>query len=368
MNRRPIGYYVHHQGAGHAMRARLIARTLARPCTLLGTFDGADPGVDSFVDLPDDRIAAGFDGRDNAATRPLALHYAPLGVDGLRDRMARVAAWVASADPVLMIVDVSAEVALFSRLLSVPTLVVRLPGDRTDPPHLEAFRSAERLLAFFPRALDGAANPEWVRSKTAYVGYLSAAPKADPIGEDGSIVVVYGRGGAGGSFADLAAAARAVPERQWQVVGPVTDEGGECPENLRLHGWIPDIGPYLDSAALVIGTGGDGVVSGVVARGKRFVCIPEPRAFDEQAATARALQAHGAAIHRADWPPPGDWPALVRAGLALDPALMTSLDQPDALTRTARLIGDFADRLDPQASAPKAVGPGVAPYSNGRRA
>jgi hypothetical protein len=356
MMRRPIGYYVHHQGAGHLARARLLAEALDRPCTLLGTFAGAEPGVPSFLDLPDDRIAEGFDGRDDAKSRPLALHYAPLGVDGLRARMARIAAWVAAADPVLIVVDVSVEVALFARLLSVPTLAVRLAGDRTDPPHLEAFRNAERLLAFFPERLDSAANPDWVRAKTDYVGFLTADPVDHRTAEDGSIAVVYGRGGTGGDGAALAAAARAVPDRPWHVLGPVAATGDDRPENLHLHGWVPDIGPYLDRAALVIGAGGDGLVSGVVARAKRFVCLPEPRAFDEQATTARALAADGAAIHCPAWPAPEAWPGVVRAGLALDPARIAALGRAGAVGRAVRLIGGLADGLDPHGRAPRRVG------------
>lgn len=354
--RRPIGYYVHHQGAGHLARARLLAGALDRPCILMGTFAGSAPGVPSFIDLPDDRITGDFDGRDHAADRPLALHYAPLGVDGLRARMARIAAWAAQADPVLLIVDVSVEVALFARLLSVPTLVVRLAGERTDPPHLEAFRSAERVLAFFPQALDSAANPDWVRAKTDYLGFLAADPVADRADEDGSIVVVYGRGGAGGSAPDLAAAARAVPERTWHVIGPVTGDAAGGPANLHLHGWISDVGAFLDRAALVIGAGGDGLVSGVAARGKRFVCLPEPRAFDEQATTARALAALGAAVHCPDWPAPEAWPGVVRTGLALAPERIGSLAQAGAVRQAARHIGDLADRLDPQDRAPSRVG------------
>ncbi|WP_204327890.1 hypothetical protein, partial [Proteus mirabilis] len=80
-----------------------------------------------------------FGGVDGEAERPLALHYAPLNHPGLRARTARIAAWAARTNPALLVVDVSVEVALFARLLSLPTLVVRLAGRRDDPPHLEAF-------------------------------------------------------------------------------------------------------------------------------------------------------------------------------------------------------------------------------------
>lgn len=347
MSRRPIGYYIHHQGAGHWQRARLLAAALDRPCTLIGTFDATETGGvgQPLLDLPDDRIA-GFDGRDGEADRPEALHYAPLGVDGLRERMGRIAAWIAAADPVLMIVDVSVEVALLARLLSVPTLVVRLAGLRTDRPHLEAFRGAEQLLAPFPPALEAGETPGWVRAKTLYAGFLGRASHAQSSPEDGSILVIYGRGGAGGCSMSLSAAARSVPDRAWHVLGPVRETGGERPPNLHLHGWVSETGPQLARAALVVGAGGDGVVSAVAAHAKRFVCIPEPRPFDEQVATAHGLHALGAAIYRVEWPDAADWPDLVRAGLALDPAIISGLVERDAVARTAAAIASLADRLE----------------------
>ena len=132
---RPIGYYVHHQGAGHWQRACLIGRALRRPVTLIGSIDGIDTGgaPGPILVLPDDRLpAAAFDGRDEEAARPSSLHYAPLGHPGIRARMAAIAAWAAEVDPVLVIVDVSVEVAMLARLLSVPTIVVRLAGQRSD--------------------------------------------------------------------------------------------------------------------------------------------------------------------------------------------------------------------------------------------
>ena len=351
---RPVGYYVHHQGAGHWQRACLIAREMKRPCTLIGTlaeFDrGAAPGAT--LDLPDDRLPeSGFDGRDGAETRPEAFHYAPLGLPGLRDRMAAIAAWIAEADPVLLVVDVSVEVALFARLLSVPVLMVRLAGTRDDQPHLEAFRSAERLIAPFPRVLDGAALPAWVRDKTHYAGFLGATARPGPAPEpDGPIVVVFGRGGAGGTVAALAAAARAVPERAWHVLGPVAGVAdglpANLPQNLHLHGWVADIGPHLARAALVVGGAGDGVVAAVAAAGRRFICLPEPRAFGEQTEKAAALERLGAALVRSSWPEADEWPALVKAGLALDPAAISALHDPDAVPRLAAAIERIAAGLE----------------------
>ncbi|GJE56856.1 MULTISPECIES: glycosyltransferase [Methylobacterium] len=346
---RPIGIYVHHQGAGHWQRACMIGRALDRPCTLIGTFSERDPGnaPGPFVDLPDDRIA-GFDGDDREVDRPTSLHYAPLGHSGIRARMARIAAWIAEADPVLVIVDVSVEVALLCRLLSVPTLVVRLAGTRTDLPHLEAFRSARRLIAPFPAALDGGEMPDWVRAKTLFSGFLGAAP-APAAAEDGRIVVVFGQGGEGGRLALLADAADAVPDRAWHVLGPVhgTSAALSLPANLHLHGWVTDVGAHLVAASLVVGGGGDGVVAAVVGAAKRFICLPEPRPYDEQAAKAEALALLGAAVVVSDgWPAAAEWPDLVRRGLALDPAMIAGLAEPDALTRTVSEIEAMAQEIE----------------------
>ncbi|WP_375465137.1 glycosyltransferase [uncultured Methylobacterium sp.] len=351
---RPVGYYVHHQGAGHWERACRIARALPRPCTLIGTLSGLDrtqaPGP--VLDLPDDRLpATGFAGRDGESGRPEAFHYAPLGLPGLRHRMAALAVWIAEADPALIVVDVSVEVALFARLMSVPVLMVRLAGTRTDPPHLEAFRSATRLIAPFPRVLEGETIPAWVREKTLYAGFLGAAASAardpDPAGP---IVAVFGRGGAGGHREHLAAAAGAVPERDWHVLGPIHGETARAPPaNLHLHGWVAEIEPFLARSALVVGGAGDGVVAAVAAAGRRFVCLPEPRAFGEQTEKAAALERLGAAVVRTAWPAAEDWPALIRAGFALDPAAISTLHDPDAVPRLAAAIEAIARGIEARA-------------------
>jgi UDP-N-acetylglucosamine--N-acetylmuramyl-(pentapeptide) pyrophosphoryl-undecaprenol N-acetylglucosamine transferase len=343
---RGIGWYVHHQGAGHLQRARAVARALDRPCTILGTLAGFDTAGLDTVDLPDDRPLgdAAFDGRDGATERPEALHYAPLNHPGVRARMARIAAWAERAEPALLVVDVSVEVALLARLLSVPTLVVRLAGTRTDRPHLEAFRGAARLLAPFPEALDGAGVPDWVRAKTHYAGFLGAPAQA-PTEASRDIVVVFGQGGAGGDIPALAAAARSVPDRAWHVLGPVSGSGA-VPDNLHLHGWVRDVAAHVARAALLVGGGGDGVVALAAAQAKRFLCLPEARAYGEQTEKAAALARLGAAIVHEGWPEASAWPGLIRAGLALDPAVIGGLHSPTAVVDCAAAIDALAGSFE----------------------
>ncbi|MCE4226628.1 glycosyltransferase [Methylobacterium sp. C25] len=377
---RPIGIYVHHHGAGHWQRACRIATALRRPVTLLGTFNERDTKEARvpLVDLPDDRIV-GFDGDDGEAERPEALHYAPLNHPGIRERMARIAAWIAKADPVLVIVDVSVEVTLLCRLLSVPTVVVRLAGSRTDAPHLGAFRAATRLIVPYPAALDAADVPEWVRAKSFFSGFLGSSPVTKGA-EDGRIVVVFGQGGRGGCIRDLAAASRAIPDRTWHVLGPVegTDDGTPLPSNLHLHGWVEDVDAHLSQASLVVGGAGDGVVAAVVAASKRFICLPEPRPYGEQTTKADALASLGAAIIHHGWPSAAAWPDLVRQGMALDASRIASLADPDALVRTiaevetmAHEIQDGADpalETKPASECPLRRQPGRRDLVRGRRA
>jgi len=322
---RPIGYYVHHYGAGHWQRASALAARLRHPCVLLGTNPG--PAPCPVIALPDDAGGSG--------TAP-GLHYAPIGHEGLRLRTARIAAWIAEARPALMVVDVSVEVAMLARLCSTPVLYVRLAGRRDDAPHLAAFRAARALLAPYPAALEGADTPEWVLGRTFHAGFLTQSRAATRDGRD--IAVVFGRGGSGGNREALIAAATAVPERRWNVLGPVSGGTGALPGNLALLGWRDDVAEILASAAVVVGAGGDGLLAEVAALGKRFVCLPEPRPFDEQAVKAERLAELGAAVTRSTWPPNEAWPALLADALALDPERIAALHDPDAITRAAAFI------------------------------
>jgi len=338
---RPIGYYVHHQGDGHRQRALAIARAADCPITVLGTGLAGRTGDVAVVDLPDDRDSGGaFDGRDGTE-RPTSLHYAPIDHDGVRRRVARLADWIAETRPGLMVIDVSVEVAMLARLASVPTVYVRLNGRRTDRPHLDAFRSATALLAPFHVDLDDERTPGPLRHKTFYAPRIVSTGPATHHDED-LVLGVVGRGG-GPSDGELwAAAARAVPDRRWRIIGPTTVPG-ILPPNLELEGWVEDAERRVAQAGLVVGAAGDGLVSAVLAHARPFICIPEPRPFDEQRAKARRLSALGAAVVLPSWPRSDQWPSLVARASRLEPSACRRLNEPGGPARVARWLEGLAD-------------------------
>ena len=341
-----IGYYVHHHGEGHRQRALQIARAAPGRFVLLGTGLAGAAGDVDLIDLPDDRMtgAAAFDGRDGAADRPDALHYAPLDHDGIRRRVATLAAWIAEARPALMVVDVSVEVAMLARLASVPTVCVRLNGDRGDAPHLEAFRGATALLCPYAEALDDPGTPRWVRRKTLYAPGL-APPAASGDAVPGRMLVVVGRGGQAAAVGQLSEAARAWPAWTWRVAGPVSGPDIDLPPNLSLLGWTGAVSQEIARAEVVIGGAGNGLVTAVMAADRPFICLPEPRPFDEQLSAACCLETVGAAVVETTWPEPGDWGPLVDRARAIPSLARRRLADPHGPERTATRLVDLAGSL-----------------------
>ncbi|MEM7490024.1 MAG: hypothetical protein AAF390_12970, partial [Pseudomonadota bacterium] len=114
---RPIGYFVHHQGRGHAERCAAILRALppTRPVTIFC----AKPDI--LTGLPPQArivpIPSLFEWRGDEAPgldhvpEPQTTHCAPLGWPAITEAMTTIANWCAAERPALLVSDVSAEVA-----------------------------------------------------------------------------------------------------------------------------------------------------------------------------------------------------------------------------------------------------------------
>lgn len=341
---RPIGYYVHHHGDGHRQRALAIAAGHPQRFVLLGTGLAGRSGASHAIDLPDDRMpeARSFDGVDGTTSRPDALHYAPLDHDGVRARMGLIAQWISDQRPALIVVDVSVEIAMLARLCATSVAFVRLSGRRNDAAHCEAYRAASVLIAPFAKQLDDMSLPQWVRDKTQYCPGIVATPVNDIEMVSNRVLVVAGKGGVpfDGNF--IAAAARATPHYDWRVIGPASPPDRN-PGNLAFVGWVDDAATEISAAQIVVGAAGDGLVNLVIATGKPFVCLPEPRPFDEQTQKAFALDAAGAAIVVPRWPKPDEWGRILDRALRLDRRCLHALGDTDGAAKTRVFLEAFAD-------------------------
>jgi len=247
-----------------------------------------------------------------------------------------VAGWIATAQPALLVCDVSVEIAMLARLLATPTVYVRLPGVRDDPAHLEAFRSARALLSPFHEDLEDPHTPAWMRAKIFY-GPGITPPPAARVPDPNSILVLSGAGGAPLSGVEIAAAAAATPAHRWCAIGPVTPVR-DPPANLTLDGWVDDAADRIAGAGIVVGAAGDGLVGAVIAAGRPFICLPQARPYGEQDATAARLQALGAAVSLPAWPPAASWPGLLAQAAALDRSRLAALHDPDGARKAATFL------------------------------
>jgi predicted glycosyltransferase len=333
-----VGYYVHHHGAGHGVRAGHIARALRVPVTLIGSQLPDDlPAAVHRLQLPGD-TAPGMN-----VERFDVLHYAPLAVDGVRERMALLAQWFTERWPCLLVVDVSVEIALFARLCAVPVVYVRQHGLRDDAAHRLAYESASALLAPYPAEMEAPDTPQWLRDKTTYSGWLSrfaGAPSAAP--QPGQVLIITGHGGTGLSAALIHAVARQCPDRQFRVAGGLQPDGlasGTASSNLHWLGSLSNPQEEMRRADVVIGSASDSLVGEAASLGCRYIAVAEERPFDEQRLQARRLNELNVAIGlEQGWPAAPQWPALLDAALGLDPGRWRGWADVAAATRAARLI------------------------------
>ena len=360
---KPIVFFAHHQGRGHANRIMAIMQHMprTRPVVIMtaapSQFDDR-PREATVVELPNMIGAPSRSPALHDQPTPQTMHCVPLGVDEMRRHMGLIAQTLHEQDPALFVIDVSAEIALLSRIMSVPAVTIRMHGDRGDAGHLAGYEACAAMLAPFDERIEQADYPETLRARTFYTGGLcttrdplrsrEAARAALGLPEDKCItLVIAGGGGSGTPYAPLTVAARAEPDTLFLVAGPVHREGHETDfGNLRELGWVDNMTDYLCAADRVIASAGDNTVHEIARAQKPFLCIPEWRYFDEQQAKARELARLGAAVFRETWPASiPEWQRALRETDALDTAVLASLHDEEAARKAAEWLEETASRL-----------------------
>ena len=332
-----IGYYIHHQGAGHLHRATAIAQHTRTPVTGLSSLPRPAGWPGHWIDLPLDTGGPLID--PDAGGR---LHWVPVHHTGLRTRMGLAARWIEEHAPTLFVSDVSVEMACMARLMGVPVAVMAMRGNRQDPAHHLAYDLADALIAPWPAALP---EPHWPHSwqrKTTHTGAFSRydqRPRPPAAHRDGRphVLVMLGAGGADVTTAQLDEAARATPHWTWQTLGGSS--------------WTADPWPLLCGADAVITHAGQNAIAECAAARRPAIVIPQDRPYDEQHATARALETAHLALVRHAWPAAHHWPALLDTVSAMSGETWRQWSPGDGAQQAAGLLDQLASRHSEEQAA-----------------
>lgn len=345
----PIAWYAHHHGAGHVTRARILTTYLTRPVALFTSRPAGTIAANvAALQLPLD-VQTPQSAWHAGQTQMAQLHYTPVGIDGLRTRMATMAQWAGNADPAptCAVVDVSAEVALFWRLLSVPVVYMRQRGWRDDPGHRLAYEAASAMCAPFPEVLEDPDTPEDIRGRTHYLGAFSRFGDRDHIDqvlakravgqEDADKLVVVLSGDGGTARWGISDAARTTPDWRWLVLGNHSSAPSD-PVNVAYLGWIEDPWTILQAADVVITHAGQNALSEIAAAARPAIVVAQPRPFNEQIATASRLGELGVCEVAGGWPAAKAWSRLLGDAVTRGSRGWKAVSQDSSVHRAAGML------------------------------
>ncbi len=360
----PIGFFVHHQGRGHAERAAAIANELIgkRSVTLFCAKPDIFPELDTrieVIELPSLFEPTGTEAPAMASlAMPETVHCAPLGWPTITDAFATVANWFAAARPALFVTDVSAELGQLARLCSIPHVAVMQHGERSDPGHMAAYDSAVGLLAPYSEQLEQHDRPARLRHKTHYASgvgidcgeFVSKDIARAKLGleEDCDLVLVLaGGGGEGTPSAPLTLGARAEPDTKWVTIGKVRSEWHETmPGNLDHKGWVDNPQDWIAAADRIVSSCGNTTVHMILAAGIPWVVVPEWRYFDEQFCKSEVLDREGLAAVSRNWPShAGAWEKLWAAARLIEPERQRRLIANQPAAEAAEWLDELAAQL-----------------------
>ncbi len=294
-----LGYYVHHHGSGHIMRALSIAKEFsANNVTFLGSglknYENIIPQQIQCIHLPMD-LPSDSEKIDVISESCLNYHYAPIGIAGIRNRNVILTKFFADHPRLLFVVDTSAEIVALARLCSVSVIIMQQHGGRNDLAHQLAYDSAVRIIAPFPETISPAV-PDWVKRKIIYVGGFSKYSVSDRKEATFPLIgILVGAGGTSIDLSFLVYLASQLRVYKIKAIGKICLRERDLqslPENLELMGQLSDPLYVLNQCCVIIGNAGNNTVMEMATLNKRFVAIPEDRPFNEQLDKAKLINEH----------------------------------------------------------------------------
>lgn len=276
-----LAYYAHQHGNGHSNYAQIFARhsDYKMPVFTSSKFK-FDPEVDVIYMPAEDPDGTGVG--TGMIPNPDYLHYSPVGQKSIQKRSALFLNEVVRRSIDLVIVDLSVEVAALCRSASIPYAYVRLPGNRNDPAHLQAFQGATFLLAYYPAELDGTEIPQWIKDKTIYTGFFSKFENIKISNREilSAVRIFSGNGGNTHLMNKLPDLVSRFQDFPIEIYGMI-EKRFEA-QNLSYKGIHPDPAKAMQDAAVIVANCGLNITSEILSLGKSFISIPEDRPYEEQ--------------------------------------------------------------------------------------
>jgi len=280
-----LGYYAHHHGNGHSNYAQIFARIFNQKAVI---FTSSNFKFDQKLKI--EKLATedpdGTGTSQKHIAPPAYLHYSPVGQNSIQHRSAQLLNRVIREEIKLLIIDVSAEIAALARAASIPYAYVRLPGERNDPAHLQAFQGAVFLLAYFPESFESPNTPTWVKEKTIYLGFFNRFSTTEVKKFSSAhkhvqnVTVLSGKGGNEQLLSCLPKIQKRFSYSEINIYG--AEEFPKKNGNINYRNATSNIRDALQKADLVVANCGLNLTSEILETGKPFLSIPEVRPFGEQ--------------------------------------------------------------------------------------
>ncbi|MFC4211233.1 glycosyltransferase [Pedobacter lithocola] len=288
-----IAFYIHHHGSGHLMRTLQIVKALKNHQVIL-----MGSGLKALTELPSNIKVAHLpldiaDENENTSVgniKSMAFHYAPIGIKGIRNRVALMTEVFQKNYPLILVIDVSVEVALLARLAGIPTIIMRQHGNRTDLPHQLAYDSAELLIAPFSNEMY-VGEKDNAYKKTVFTGGFSRFDSVENnvnINQN-TVCILVGNGGTSITEMFIKSIALSCNKFHFKVLGLEQNKSNRL-ANLEFLGQVVNPAETIKEANIIIGNTGHNTVMEAASLNKRFVGIPENRPFDEQIEKAKSIQ------------------------------------------------------------------------------